>query len=132
MRGKALHNLIAQRTGTAVSEFFEFVRLEYQYRKNGTTTFLDVFARQGSTEMAFEVETTSRHAVDNAIKAATIDIPLWIIVPTFRLKLELTRMLKDVALKPGNQPVNILLLGQLGKELMNYLSLIIPANRLKR
>ena len=131
MRGKPLHNLMAKRVETAASEFFEFVGLEYYYCRNGVTKFLDVFAQQGSIELAFEVETTSRHAVDNAIKVATIDIPLWIIVPTFPLRLELTRMLTDVALRPGNKPVKILLLGQLRKELANYVSLFIPANRLK-
>lgn len=81
--------------------------------------------------LAIEIETTARHAVDNARKAAMVDVPLWVIVPTRRLKSDLTRKLKDLAIRSGNQPIKILLLGQLRKELTNYLSLFIPANRLK-
>lgn len=131
MRGKTLHNLIAKKTRDEVEGFFDSVDSEYRISNQRATTYVDLFARKDSIVLAIEIETTVRHAVDNAIKAAIVGVPLWVIVPTRRLKLELNRKLKDLAIRSGNQPIKILLLGQLRKELTNYLSLFIPANRLK-
>jgi hypothetical protein len=112
--------------------YFKFAACEYHYNANGATTCFDVFARQGRLTLAFEVETTSRHAVDNAVKASLVGVPLWIVVPRRLLKLKVARKIQPLNLRPGNQPIKILLLGQLQQELMKYLSLIIAANRHKR
>jgi hypothetical protein len=113
-------------------KFFDFARREYLFHRNDVTTYFDVFAQRGSVALAFEVETTSRHAVDNARKASLVGIPLWFVVPRRRLKLELTRKLKPLDLRPGGEPIKILLLAQLEQELRNYLSLFIPANKQNR
>jgi len=131
MRGCLLHNTMVKHVENTASKFFEFVWPEYRYIKNGVTMFVDVFAHRNSVTLAFEIETTSRHAIDNVKKAAAVGIPLWIIVPTRSLKFRLTGRLNDLELRPGGEPVKILLLGQLQQKLMNYLSLSIPANRLK-
>ena len=128
MRGKTRHNFVAKKAKKTIGLFFDFVVCEHRVRRNGVTTFFDVFARQGLITLAIEAETTSRHAVDNARKAAIVGVPLWIIVPLRRLKLEITHKLAPLGLRPGGEPIKILLLGQLEQELTNYLSLNIAAN----
>ena len=66
MRGKPFHNLMADDTKATLDRFFEEVRLECRLRRNNIVTDLDVFARCGSTTLALEIETTDRHALDNA------------------------------------------------------------------
>ena len=123
MRGDPLHNAMGREIGLTLENYFFEVHPEYKYCRNGIVTFLDLFASQGSFVFACEIETTARHGVDNAVKAAAVNIPLWIIVPTNKVKLKLLRRLKPLKLRPGGEPIKILLLGQLQKELEGYLSL---------
>ena len=106
-----------------MQKFFIVVYSEYRYSQNGTVTFFDLFAIQDRFALACEIETTSRHGVDNAIKAAAVDVPLWIIVPTNRVRATLSRKLKSLQLRPGGEPIKILLMGQLQGQLQDYLSL---------
>lgn len=122
MRGKTLHNLMAKKTRDEVEDFFNSVDSEHQISNHRTTTYVDLFARKDSIMLAIEIETTARHAVDNARKAAMVDVPLWVIVPTRRLKSDLTRKLSGPELRPGGKPIKILLLGELRQELANSLS----------
>jgi hypothetical protein len=128
MRGRTLHNFIAKQVERTANRFFDFVTCEYCVRKNGVTTFFDIFARQGPVTLAIEIETSFRHAVDNAWKAAQVGVPLWFVVPRRRLQFEITRKLDPLGLRPGGKPIKILLLGQLEQELSHYLSLFIAAN----
>ena len=121
MRGDTLHNFIVIGVEMIAVMFFAFVRTEYCVSRHGVTTYFDVFARQGCIALGLEVETTLRHAIDNAKKAALVDVPLWVIVPTRRLKLELFCRLNPLALRPGGEPVKVLLLGQLEQMLVNYI-----------
>ena len=129
MRGQPFHNLIASRAKTILQGFFRCVYLEYRFRRNGAVTDFDIFAQENLFALAIEVETTCRHGIDNAKKAAAVDIPLWIIVPTQTLKAQLSRRLQLLELRPGGEPIKIFLLGQLEQEVMNYLSLFIIANK---
>ena len=58
------------------SRFFAFADTEYSFVQNGVTTFFDVFAQQDHVSLGFEVETTLRHATDNARKAMLVNVPL--------------------------------------------------------
>jgi hypothetical protein len=131
MRGKPFHNSMVTDLREMASKFFSFIGREYRVSRNGVTDDLDLFARRDPVSLAFEVETTSRHAVDNAIKAALVEVPLWIIVPRRSLKIDVAHKLEPLGLRPGGEPVKILLLGQVEQELTNYLSLFIPANKQK-
>ena len=131
MRGKPFHNLIVSRAKTILQGFFICVYLEYRLRRNGAVTDLDLFAQEDLFALAIEVETTCRHGIDNAKKAAAVDVPLWIIVPTQTLRAKLSRQLRLLELRPGDEPIKIFLLGQLEQEVMNYLSLFIVANKQK-
>ena len=81
-----------------------------------------------SLTLAIEVETTCRHAADNAWKAVQVSVPLWFVVPRRRLQFEIARKLDPLGLRPGGEPIKILLSGQVEQELVRYLSLFIPAN----
>lgn len=124
-----MHNLKAIEVKEKAYKFFNFASCEYRFQRNGVTTYFDVFAQRDSVTLAFEVETTSRHAIDNARKASLVGVPLWFVVLRRKLKLELTRKLNLLDLRPGGEPIKILLLAQLEQELTNYISLFIPANR---
>ncbi len=122
MRGKAFHNLLVQETQSRLAEFFDEVEAEYPIRRGGVVDFLDLFAQGPSGTLAVEVETTLRHALDNARKAAAVEIPLWIVVPTRALRRHLLRQLESLDLGPGGQPICVLLLGELQQALTHYLS----------
>jgi hypothetical protein len=121
MRGKALHNLMVNRTNESLTDFCD-IDIEHKLFFNGITNYVDLYIRYGLFELAIEVETTVRHAVDNAKKAAVIGVPLWIVVPTRRLKSTLTKKLNASGLRPGNEPIKVLLLDALRQALMKYLS----------
>ena len=129
MRGNPFHNLIVKEAESVLQEFFTDVHLEYRYRRNGSVTDFDLFAHEELFTLAIEVETTSRHGVDNAEKAAAVNIPLWIIVPTQKLKNKLSQQIRRLGLRPGGEPIKILQSGQLQQELTKYLSLFITANK---
>lgn len=95
---------------------------EYKLSFNGTTNYVDLFIRCGSFALAIEVETTVRHAANNVKKAAAVGVPLWIVVPTQRLKSTLTKKLNVLGLRPGGEPIKVLLLGEVRQAFMNYLS----------
>jgi len=122
MRGKPLHNLLANRTRRPMEASFERVWTEHKRHRNGTITFLDLFGQTGPVQLAIEVETTARHAVDNARKAAAVDVPVWFIVPHSRLQRALQSKFEMLNLSPGGETIKILLLGQLEQALTNYLS----------
>jgi hypothetical protein len=115
--------MMAQGTGMTLSCFFSEVDPEHKCSKNGVVTYLDLFARGKQFVLACEIETTARHGVDNALKAAAVNIPLWIIVPTNKVKIKISRKLKPLQLRPGGKPIKILLLGQLERELEECQSL---------
>ncbi len=117
MRGKTFHNRIAEEAKTIFSNHLWQVHTEYRYRKNGMTTYLDLFAVKGNQAIACEIETTIRHAVDNALKAQTAGLVLWIIVPTRTLRRQIECKLESSGVTENRQTIKTLLLSQLNTEL---------------
>lgn len=117
MRGKAFHNRIAEEAKAIFSSHRWKVYTEHRYRKNGITTYLDLFAVKGDKSIACEIETTSRHAVDNAVKALSAGINLWVIVPSRTLRRQIEQKLISSGLDTGHKNVRILLFCQLEAEL---------------
>lgn len=117
MRGKAFHNQIAEEAKTIFDNHRWQVHTEYRYRKNGVTTYLDLFAVKGDQAIACEVETTSRHAVDNAHKAQAVGIALWIVVPTRTLRRQIERKLGSSGVTENYTSIKTILLSQLNTEL---------------
>jgi len=122
MRGGSFHNLVVDQAKAALDGVFEQVESEYLIRRNGVATFVDLYGDGESGHLAVEVETTERHAIDNARKAAAVDVPLWIVVPTQALQRRLARQVGLLDLRPGGEPICVLLLGQLAQRLTSYLS----------
>jgi hypothetical protein len=120
MRGAAFHNRIAEEAKMLFSNHGWQVFMEYRYCNNGMTTYLDLFAIKGDKKIACEVETTIRHVIDNAIKAQSTGISLWIIVPTRTLYRQVEQKLTSSALVTNCQSIRILLLCQLEAELIDF------------
>ncbi|MCK5175421.1 MAG: hypothetical protein KAR47_18650 [Planctomycetes bacterium] len=119
MRGSAFHNRIVDEAKVIFSRHCWNVYTECRYRNNGVTTYLDLLATRGSYEIACEVETTTRHVTDNAIKALSAGLVLWVIVPSRRLRHQAERKLASSGLIKGNKsPRLLLLLGQLEAEII--------------
>jgi hypothetical protein len=128
MRGQFLHNYKAEWIRTKLIPTPVQVQMECRIRRNGITAYFDLLLQIQDVLLAIEIETSARHIHDTAMKAAIIDIPLWIVVPTRRIKEQARQKLAHLNVAPGGEPIKLSLLGQIENELMNYLSLFITAN----
>jgi len=81
--------------------------------------YFDLLAINGCYKIACEIETTSRHVIDNAVKAQAMRIPLWFIVPTLKVKQQTLNKLKKLKINPAGKSIKVLLLGQLEQEIVN-------------
>ena len=86
MRGALFHNSIVKQAKAIFIRHGWQIHTECRYRNNGTMTYLDLLAVRNDYEIACEVETTARHAVDNAAKALAAGVSFWVIVPSRRLR----------------------------------------------
>ena len=120
MRGGVFHNKIVEEAKTIFNNHGWQAYTEYRYRCNGITTYLDLLAVRGSKKIACEVETTARHAVDNAVKALSAGVDLWIIVPSRTLCRQIEHRLISSGLNTKHQPVRVSLFCQLEAELNSF------------
>ena len=118
MRGSAFHNNIVDEAKATFNRYHWQVYTEYRYRKDSVTTYLDLFAAKDNRKIACEVETTPRHIIDNALKARSVNLTLWIIVPSRRLRRQAEQKLTAAGLL-RNESLRLLLPGQLEAELIN-------------
>ena len=86
MRGQAFHNQIAAEAKTIFNRQGWQVYTEFGYFKDAVLTYFDLFAVKARQSIACEIETTSRHALDNALKAQAVGIVPWILVPSRRVR----------------------------------------------
>jgi hypothetical protein len=119
MRGSAFHNKIVEDARVVFRRRQWHVRTEYGYCSHGVTTYLDLFAVKNSFEVGCEVETTARHVVDNAKKAKSAGIKLWIIVPSRKVYGQAERKLASSSLE-NDKTISLLLLDQLAAKLMAF------------
>ena len=117
MRGGAFHNKIVEEARTIFSNHGWRVFSEYRYSKNGVTTYLDILAVNGNKKIACEIETTTRHAVDNAVKAISAGLDLWIIIPSKTLRRQIEHKLTSSGLDTRYKNIRILLFCLLEAEL---------------
>lgn len=120
MRGNPFHNKLVKDAECIFSEFGWKTCTEQVFRIGGTTTYFDLFARDGPLEIACEIETTSRHAVDNLRKAQAVGMPLWIIVPTRGVRQQIQRSLGDELVFSGGKPVAVILPDELRQCIEEY------------
>lgn len=121
MRGNLFHNMIVQKARTVFVRLNWQVHTEYGVQINRTKYYFDLLAIKGRYKIACEIETTSRHAIDNALKARLVDYPFWFIVPTLKVKWEIVNKLKKLIINPASEPIKVLLLDQLEQEIINCL-----------
>jgi UDP-3-O-acyl-N-acetylglucosamine deacetylase len=117
MRGGAFHNKIVEEAKTIFNNNGWQVYTEHRYRKHSITTYLDLLAVRGDKQLACEVETTSRHAVDNAAKALLAGLDLWIIVPSRTLRRQIEHKLRYSGLNTKQKNIRVLLFCRLEAEL---------------
>ena len=120
MRGGTFHNKIVEDAKTIFNNHGWQIHTEYRYRKNGITTYLDMLAVRRNKKIACEVETTSRHAVDNTVKALSAGLDLWIIVPSRTLCRQIEHRLISSGLNTKHRAIRILLFCQLEAELKSF------------
>ena len=131
MRGKTFHNHITQELMMAFTRLNWHVHKEFCVRRNGVIIYFDLLALMGNLLLGCQVETSVRHIIENAQKACAVDIPTWFIVPTRKIRNLAAAKLQPLNITPGSEPIQLLLPGQLEKELVKYLPLTIAANSYK-
>lgn len=129
MRGKSLHNHIVAQTAGLLRLLGWIVFFEYLLCRNGITNYLDILGIHSGFQMAFEIESTPRHVIDNCRKAEVIRVPICIIVPTKQVYQSACKQVKSLDITPGGYPIRIFMFHQLEQGFMTYLPLIIAANR---
>lgn len=116
MRGDPFHNELAGEVRVLLERLGWQVSTEKRFMAAGTTAYFDLFAVKDGRGIALEIETTARHALDNAQKARAIGVPVWFVVPRRRTKRQIVRKL-DACLDAGGESVKVLLLGEIESEL---------------
>ncbi|HBG25843.1 MAG: hypothetical protein A2Y10_08330 [Planctomycetes bacterium GWF2_41_51] len=128
MRGETLHNFMVARTKLFLIGILWKVFTEFKISQNGVINYADILAIYSNLAIIFEIETTSRHIIDNCLKAQAVNIPLCIIVPDTALLKTASAKLDKLDIKPGGCRIKLFRLNQLHNEVTNYLSLFIAAN----
>jgi glutaredoxin-related protein len=128
MRGKVFHNYMVNRTSVLLKTLGWIAFLEYLLCRNGTTNFVDIMGMHSNFQMAFEIETTTRHILDNCRKAEAVGIPLCIIVPTPHIYRIACRQVNTLNGTPGGYSIKVFKVSQLEQGLREYLSFFIAAN----
>lgn len=120
MRGGMFHNRIVEEAEMIFRSNGWKVHTEYRYIHNDVTTYFDLFAVKKAYKIACEVETTPRHGIDNIRKALLTGIPLWVIVPSRTIHLQLNQKLISSNLNTNPHTLRIMLLYQLEAELIHF------------
>lgn len=121
MRGKRWHGLLARRAADDAEALGFRVDIEETFTMPmGGRNAVDIVARRGSLTVLIEVETTARHAVDNAVKARALELPLIIVAPESRLRRRIMRDLARAELE--GQRILVLAPAQVGHGLMGFIS----------
>ena len=123
VRGGAFHNKIVEEVRAVFLSCGWGGETEFCCQRNGITTFFDVYAVKGDVEIACEVETTARHAIDNARKAEAVGIHVWFVVPTRKLQRQIVCRFTKPGLIPNNKSIKVFLLGELERELSRHQSI---------
>jgi hypothetical protein len=82
--------------------------------------YVDLLARREDLAVICEVETTPRHVLDNLSKAELLDMPLWIIVPSRKVKSEVIRKLRKAGYRSRKSFFHISMPDELQQGLKSY------------
>ena len=131
MRGNVFHNHMAKEAKAVFTRLNWTVYTEYCIQRNGVIIYYDLLAMMGNLLLGCQIETTPRHVIKNAKKANAVAIPTWFVVPTRKVRNLVAAKLHPLNIRPGGEPIKLLLPGQLKQGVMNYLPLSTPANSWK-
>jgi predicted RecB family endonuclease len=110
MRGDAFHNHLVQETASALREAGFEVVAEHSVRlPDGRCDFVDLLATRHGKRLAVEIETTTRNVLVNAVRAQSAGLPLWIVVPTRKVRSAALKQLKRAGLRPSGGGIQVLL-----------------------
>ena len=122
MRGGLFHNHLVSQAAVIFREAGCVVRCEQALTlKGGQKVFVDLLACRAGLVLAGEVETTARHAGRAGAKARSLNVPVWLIVPSRRVRAELLRKIGPLAPDRDVGPIQILLPGELAQRLSSPL-----------
>jgi hypothetical protein len=116
VRGDSFHNELTGQVRALLEHLGWRVWTEKKVKAAGTTAYFDVLAVKAEHRIAFEIETTARHAVDNARKAHAVGVSVWFVAPNRGTKRQIVRQL-DKCLAAGGERAAVLLLGEIESEL---------------
>ena len=120
MRGQPFHNQLVKDAECLFLRFGWKTETEWRLSAKGVTSYFDLYARDGPRHVACEIETSCRHAIDNLKKAQLVGIPLWIIVPTRKIRSHIQRSFGKNQVLSGHKPVIVMVPDELKKHLGQY------------
>lgn len=130
MRGKAFHRYLVDLSAKVFRRLGFEVAFEYPIKlSNGLIDYVDILAQQGDCKLICEVETTSRHVLDNLAKAGLLNIPLWIVVSSRGVRFEVINKLRSSGYKLRNASFRISMPDELQQRLTNHFPNFSSANR---
>lgn len=111
MRCHPFHLWMAEEISVCLRAAGAAYRWEHPFElPDGTKNFVDIFAYRGELRVLIEIETTPRNALSNALKAAQVGLPLWIVVPDLRVRTAVGHRLASAGLRVDGDLISILLL----------------------
>jgi len=129
LRGGGLHNYLVCETEKIFRGAGFGTHQEYPKKlSGGGLDFVDLLAKGNDLVICVEIETSSRHALDNAVKACELGLPLVVIIPTRKVQKAIENKFKTAGISLQKDRIYILLLSQLEQELTNCFPLIPSAN----
>ena len=129
LRGGRLHNHLVCEAEKIFRDAGFDTHQEYPKKlASGELNFVDLLAEGDDFVICVEIETSSRHVLDNAAKARELDLPLMVIVPTRKVQKAVKSKLETAGIRPKKHRIYILLLSQLKQEVTNCLPLFTLAN----
>jgi hypothetical protein len=129
MRGRVLHNCLAEDVKAVCDRKRIRSVMEYAVCSPSTTAYFDVAAWPAKRFVAIEIETTVRHIDRTLAKAQMAGVELWVVVPTRKLRGQIKNKLRRLGIRAKNGHFKLFLQSQVEQEFTNYLSLSTPANR---
>ncbi len=129
LRGDRLHNYLVLESQEILKDGgFETFQEHPEKLPCGSTNFIDLLAKNGDLLICIEIETSARYALDNAVKAQHLKLPLVVVVPNRSIKKSVQIRFGKSNIKPGGCDIYILLLSQLKQEVMKCFPLFSAVN----
>ncbi len=129
MRGRIFHNFLVALTVATFRQMGFEVLIEYAlYLADGRADYVDLLAWRENYTAICEIETTARHALENLAKAKLLNLPLWIIVPNRKVRLEVGNKLMRAGCNPEKDSFQISMPDELPQRLTDCFPLFSLAN----